>query len=494
MGIKPLYYGSAGQNFLFASELRTLLGTGLLPRRLDPAGLINYLNFGSVYDPMTMIAGVSALEAGHYAVWENGRLTDSMYWDLAPHGRVDKASSHLADNATTRKALEEDVYATLDQAVRMQTVSDVPVGLFLSGGIDSSSLAGILSRAGIRLNTFSIVFREAEYNESEYSRAVARAFSSEHQAIMVSQRDVLDAIPYALKAMDQPTIDGLNTFLVARQTRAAGIKVALSGLGGDELFAGYSTFRDVPRMERFERFWGRFPSILRQPLLRMFSSLSADTDKNRKLTALGSKKGASLHPYFLARALFTPEQRDSLLMPVDQGALTRANAPLEEDLRRAGAFDPVNRVSYLEARCYMLNTLLRDSDVMSMAHGLELRVPLVDHQLADKLLQLPGAWKLDSEVPKPLLVGALKGALPNEIVHRKKQGFTLPFERWLRENLRAEMEAALPKIGQGPLGSLLDYDAVAQVWDDFMSKRTSWSRIWSLHVLEQWCELNSVSA
>ena len=202
----------------------------------------------------------------------------------------------------------------------------------------------------------------------------------------------------------------------------------------------------------------------------MFSSLSADTDKNRKLTALGSKKGASLHPYFLARALFTPEQRDSLLMPVDQGALTRANAPLEEDLRRAGAFDPVNRVSYLEARCYMLNTLLRDSDVMSMAHGLELRVPLVDHQLADKLLQLPGAWKLDSEVPKPLLVGALKGALPNEIVHRKKQGFTLPFERWLRENLRAEMEAALPKIGQGPLGSLLDYDAVAQVWDDFMSQ------------------------
>ena len=161
-------------------------------------------------------------------MWESGRLTDSTYWELAPQGRAATASSHLTDNASARKALEEDVYATLDQAVSMQTVSDVPVGLFLSGGIDSSSLAGILSRAGIRLNTFSIVFREAEYNESEYSRAVARAFSSEHQAIMVSQRDVLDAIPYALRAMDQPTIDGLNTFLIARQTRAAGIKVALS--------------------------------------------------------------------------------------------------------------------------------------------------------------------------------------------------------------------------------------------------------------------------
>jgi asparagine synthase (glutamine-hydrolysing) len=272
---------------------------------------------------------------------------------------------------------------------------------------------------------------------------------------MVSQRDLLDAIAYALKAMDQPTIDGLNTFLIARQTRAAGIKVALSGLGGDELFAGYSTFRDVPRMERIDRFWGRFPSILRRPLLRMFASLAPDTDQNRKLTALGDGRDRALHPYFLARALFTPEQRDSLLASVDQGALARANARLRESLRHTRALDPINRVSYLEARCYMLNTLLRDSDVMSMAHGLELRVPLIDHQLADKMLALPGSWKLDSHTPKPLLIAALKGALPNEIVHRKKQGFTLPFDRWLRENLRVGVEAALPNISQGPLGPCL---------------------------------------
>jgi asparagine synthase (glutamine-hydrolysing) len=493
MGIKPLYYCSTGQYFLFASELRTLLGTGLIPRRLDPASLVNYLNFGAVYDPITMIAGVSALEAGHYAVWENGRVTDSTYWDLAPEGQSSRVSSYLVGNKNARKDLENDVYATLDQAVRMQTVSDVPVGLLLSGGIDSSSLAGILSRAGIRLNTFCIVFREAEYNESEYSRAVARAFASEHQAIMVSQRDVLDAIPYALKAMDQPTIDGLNTFLIARQIRAAGIKVALSGLGGDELFAGYSTFRDVPRMERFDRFCGRFPSILRRPLLRMFASLAPDTDQNRKLAALGDGRDRALHPYFLARALFTPDQRDSLLASVDQGALARANARLRESLRHAHALDPINRVTYLEARCYMLNTLLRDSDVMSMAHGLELRMPLIDHQLADKVLALPGSWKLDSHVPKPLLVAALKGALPNEIVYRKKQGLTLPFERWLRENLRPEVEATLQNVSQGPLGPLLDYDSVRQVWDDFLNQRTSWSRVWSLYVLERWCELNSIT-
>jgi asparagine synthase (glutamine-hydrolysing) len=494
MGIKPLYYCSTGQYFLFASELRTLLSTGMIPRRLDPAGLVNYLNFGAVYDPITMIAGVSALEAGHYATWENGRVTDSTYWDLAPHGQSSTTSSYLARNKTARKDLENDIYATLEQAVRMQTVSDVPVGMLLSGGIDSSSLAGILSGAGIRLNTFSIIFREAESSEAEYARAAARAFASDHQEVMVSQRDLLDAIPYALKAMDQPTIGGLNTFLIARQTRAAGIKVALSGLGGDELFAGYSTFRDVPRMERFDRFWGRFPSILRRPLLRMFASLAPDTDQNRKLAALGDGRDRALHPYFLARALFTPEQRDSLLASVDQEALARANARLRESLRHARALDPINRVAYLEARCYMLNTLLRDSDVMSMAHGLELRVPLIDHQLADKMLALPGSWKLDSRVPKPLLVAALKGALPNEIVHRKKQDLTLPFERWLRENLRPGVEAALQNISQGPLGPLLDHDSVRQVWDDFLSQRTSWSRVWSLYVLERWCALNSIAA
>ncbi|MGC2182127.1 MAG: asparagine synthase (glutamine-hydrolyzing) [Terriglobales bacterium] len=493
MGIKPLYYCFSGPYFLFASELRTLLDTGLIARRLDPAGLINYLNFGSVYEPNTMIQGVSALQAGHYAVWEGGRLRDTVYWDLVPHGQVSTAASHLVDNATARKDLENEIYATLDQAVRMQTVSDVPVGLFLSGGIDSSSLAGILSRTGTRPNTFSIIFREAEFSEAEYSRAVARAFGTEHQEIMVSQGDALDAIPYALQAMDQPTIDGLNTYLIARQTRAAGIKVALSGLGGDELFAGYSSFRDVPRMERFDRFWGHWPAILRRPLARMFSALATDTDQNRKLAAMGEGEGA-IHPYFLVRALFTPGQRNSLLVSVEEAALARANAPALESLGRARELDPINRVSYLEARCYMLNTLLRDSDVMSMAHGLELRVPLIDHQLADKLMTLPGAWKLDSSLPKPLLVGALKGALPAEIVHRKKQGFTLPFERWLRENLRPEVEAALQKIGRGPLGPLLNQPTAMQVWDDFLNQRTSWSRVWSLYVLERWCELNSVTA
>ena len=169
-----------------------------------------------------------------------------------------------------------------------------------------------------------------------------------------------------------------------------------------------------------------------------------------------SGEGDVIHPYFLSRALFTAETAEYLLASRRRGVLARANAPLQESLRRTRDFDPINRVSYLEARCYMLNTLLRDADVMSMAHGLEVRVPFIDHQLAEKMFALPGAWKLDGNVPKPLLVGALNGALPDEIVHRKKRGFTLPFEQWLRENLRPEVEATLQRIGQGPLGSVLE--------------------------------------
>jgi asparagine synthase (glutamine-hydrolysing) len=494
MGIKPLYYCSVGQYFLFASEVRTLLGTGLVPRCLDRAGLINYLNFGSVYDPNTMIQGISAVRAGHYLTWESGIMRDSMYWDLASHEKTGPAVSYLIDNQTARKDLENEVHATLDQAVRMQTVSDVPVGLFLSGGVDSSSIAGILSRAGIRLNTFSLVFREADYNEAEYSNAVAQAFATDHQEIMVSQGDMLDAIPYALQAMDQPTIDGLNTYLIARQTRAAGIKVALSGLGGDELFAGYSTFHDVPRMERFTGFWGMWPRTIRRPAAQMFAWFASDTDRNRKIAGLAGPQDGVIHPYFLARALFTTEQRNQLLTSIEDSALARAVAPLQETFSHTRALDTINRVSYLEARCYMLNTLLRDSDVMSMAHGLELRVPLIDHQLAEKLLSMPGSWKIDANTPKPLLVGALHGALPDQVVHRKKQGFTLPFEHWLLADLRPDVEGALHRIGKGPLGSVLNQESAVQVWDDFLNQRTSWSRVWSLYVLERWCELNSVSA
>ena len=483
MGIKPLYHSTQGNHFLFASEVRTLLGTGMIPRRLDRRGLLNYLRFGSLCDPTTLVDGVHALPPGHSLTWKNGKVSVSRYWDLAGE-----------ENFSTSPGKKEfdELNEVLDKSVRLQMVSDVPVAIFLSGGIDSSALAGILSRDEFKLHTFSIVFREADYSEAEYSRLVAKKFGTEHQEILVSQRDALEAIPGALRAMDLPTIDGINTYLISRQTRAAGVKVALSGLGGDELFAGYSTFRTVPRMERFANFWKHVPHAARVPLADAFAALAPASDQNRKLAALARGNGDLLHPYFLSRQLFTPAQIGGLLSLNADALEEQIDTPLREALERTRKFDPINRVSYLEARCYMLNTLLRDSDVMSMAHGLEVRVPLIDHRLAETLFRFPGASKVDPSTPKTLLVKALHGELPDEIVHRRKRGFTLPFEHWLKDELRNELESGLWGIANGPLASLFKGKAIAQIWNDFQQGTTSWSRPWSLYVLQRWCELNGM--
>jgi asparagine synthase (glutamine-hydrolysing) len=267
--------------------------------------------------------------------------------------------------------------------------------------------------------------------------------------------------------------------------------VALSGLGGDEIFAGYSNFRTVPRMEQFAHFWKHVPDAARSPLSSAFAVLSPESDQNRKLASLARDNGRVLHPYFLTRMLFTPSQRDLLFPSSDSGAIERAAASQAASLQQARQLDAVNRVSYLETRCYMLNTLLRDSDFMSMSQGLEVRVPLIDHQLAKAVLALPGAWKLNGSTPKSLLVAALEKSLPDAIVHRPKRGFTLPFEQWMRGDLRAEVEPVLEKkISQGPLAELLEPNEVRRVWHDFLRGATSWTRPWSLYVLQRWCEMH----
>lgn len=486
MGIKPLYYAQTPDYFVFSSEVRTLLGTGLIRPQLDPAGLTNYLTFGSAYDPLTLIEGVRALLPGHTLTWHDGRLKQRCYWDL-----VDNLSpAHPKSEEKQRFVSPSDLKAMIEDAVRSQLVSDVPVGVFLSGGIDSSAIVSILSRSGVTASTFSIVFREEDFSEAQHSRAVANRFHTEHHEIDVSQTDLLHAVPDALRAMDLPTMDGINTYFVSRETRRAGVKVALSGLGGDEIFAGYSSFRTVPRMERFRRAVHYLGGISRGGLESAFEALAPASDLNRKLGLL-FRSDEALHPYFVSRMLFTPDQQNLLLLNRGQLIHERAIASQRNSLNLSLSLDSVNRVSYLEARCYMLNTLLRDSDFMSMSQGLELRVPLIDHKLAKAVLSIPGEAKLN-RTPKKLLVEAMAGSLPEEIVYRPKRGFTLPFEHWMREEMRPEIEPVLSakKIEQSPLASLLNGRQVEKAWKDFLAGSVSWSRPWALYVLERWCELH----
>lgn len=477
MGIKPLYYFRSDQHFLFASEVRTLLGTGLVPRRLDGDGLLTYLTFGSVYDPLTMVENVRALPPGHTMVWEKGSLREQQYWDFPV----------AAASPDTARSTEESIHNRLHEAVRMQLVSDVPVGVFLSGGIDSSALVAILAQSGVRPSTFSIAFREAEYSEAEHSRSVAKQFNTDHHEITASQADVRDMLPSALRSMDQPTMDGINNFFVSQKTREAGVKVALSGLGGDELFAGYAGFRTVPRMERFTSWWKYVPSLLRNSAAATYSILVSDNDHSRKISSLIRENGRLVHPYFLSRMLFTPSQRKQLLAEEVSASAAKLTDRLRDTLGHTEKLDAINRVAYLESRCYMLNTLLRDADMMSMAHGLEVRVPLIDHRLAEQVFAVPGSSKLDRGMPKPVLVRAVGETLPEDIIHRPKRGFILPFEHWLRQSLRSEVSKRLAGLHES-LRPVLKQSSIQHVWDDFEHGRTSWTRPWSLYVLDRWCE------
>ena len=365
-------------------------------------------------------------------------------------------------------------------------MSDVPVGVFLSGGIDSSSLVALMSQAGIRASTFSLVFREEEFNEAQHSRAVASLFSTDHHEIMVSEQDALACLPEAMLAMDQPTIDGINTWLVSAKTRAEGVKVALTGLGADELFAGYSNFRRVPRMERAAARFAMLPSGVRKPVAASVGLLAGKGDRGRKLSLLAH--GDATHPYFLVRSLFTVDEREKLY----SGECEREEHELQNlehsSLAACQALDSVNRVSYLESTCYMRNTLLRDSDFMSMAHALELRVPFLDPALVQACFRIPGKEKLSATSPKALLLRSLGVELPRDIVHRPKRGFTLPFERWMRGEMRSTIEQALR--ADSALDSRLNPRAVADVWKRFLAGETSWSRPWSLFVLRKWCQQN----
>ena len=484
MGIKPLYYHQSEQTFVFASEVRTLLRTGLVPRKTDSTGVLSFLAFGSLYEPWTIVEGVKAVPPGHVLTVENGSVSSREYWNPLPSCSLDESVASSRNGMATAKRLP----AILRDAVLSHLVSDVPVGVFLSGGIDSSALVAVLSHNGVRANTFSLVFQEEEFNEGQYSREVARRFGAEHHEIQVSQQDTLAVLPEALGAMDQPTIDGINTYLVSAKTRAAGVKVALTGLGADEMFAGYSNFRRVPRMETFAKRFGRLPRLARRPLSASAALFAGKGDRSRKLAELATGHDSIVHPYFLVRTLFGAPEREALLSADCQDSERSLASILQQSIAQSSTLDPVNRVSYLESHCYMRNTLLRDSDFMSMAHGLELRVPFLDRTLVEACFRIPGDKKLQGDLPKSLLLASLGVELPRAIVNRPKRGFTLPFERWLRGEMRPVVEDALRKSDWDQTS--ISASAVREVWNRFLAGETSWSRPWSLFVLKRWCEQN----
>ncbi|MCL6480168.1 MAG: asparagine synthase (glutamine-hydrolyzing) [Firmicutes bacterium] len=488
LGIKPLYYTLVEGNLLFASEVRALLASGWMTRRLNPTALESYLLFGSVGEPETLLEGIYSLPPGETAsiplyTEQPVTLQTERYWSA--HEVAPRAISSPRRRRTLQH-VHEQVREALEQSVRLHLLADVPVGIFLSSGLDSTAVAALAARLHPGIHTFTVVFPEADYSESALAQQIARHLQTTHRELILTGEEMLAHVDAAVAALDQPSMNGINTYFVSWAVRQAGLKVALSGLGGDEVFGGYRTFHSAPWLERLGRLANLLPGTVRAALTPLLQRATTSPDAQRKLLAAWRNPGMLPHPFYFARLLFAPEQVGTLLR--DAGA---SDSTWRRWLGRAAAesagWDAFSRTGWLEMRSYLVNTLLRDTDAMSMAHSLEVRVPLLDHVLVETVTRLPAPTKRRPGRPKALLVESLGALLPAEVVRQPKRTFTLPWEHWLRGPLQENVAAHLQRLTPALKAALNEW-AVRQVWEEFLARRTLWSRPWSLFVLNAWVQ------
>lgn len=418
-GIKPLYYCQAMHAFVFASEVRAVLSSGFVTKNIDINGLSGYLRSGYVSEPHTLIKDIHCLEAGHWLLWKEGNLTKKKYWQI----------NFSREEFSISEAVER-TRELLSGSIDHHFVSDVPVGVFLSGGIDSSSIVALASqKRGGRLNTYSIVFNESKNNDMLASRIMAHKFRTNHTELNLSARAAKEMFPDFLDSIDQPSIDGFNTYCVSRLAHENGVKVILSGLGGDELFAGaYRTFQLLPKivnlnrklifLKPFHAGLGRILSVFKfQKAKRIGDFLQND------INAVSTYN-------FLRSGLFCAREVTEIIDYYFPG-IYQTYTPNTETLPVFPSLE--DDVSFLELSYYLRNQLLRDSDVMSMRWGLELRVPFIDRVLFEGISSIPNNIRL--AYGKKLLIKSVP-ELPTEVFKRAKQGFSFPLQGWANNEWR----------------------------------------------------------
>ncbi len=489
-GIKPLYFTErAGGYFAFASEVRALLELPWIRRKLDPMGLVSYLSFGSVQSPYTLVSGIYSLPPGHTLTIDFGTGRPEVgepaaFWDLS--------EAILAPAEVSLEMAAAQIQHGLSESLRLHMVSDVPLGVFLSGGIDSSSLVALMAELEpSQVHTLTVSFKEAEYDESKIARAVAQRFGTKHTEIQLSPHSFLQDLPRWLESLDQPSCDGANTWLVSQACKKAGITVALSGLGGDELFGGYSLFQRVARADRLFQTIAWWPQSVRSLLAQTITALGGKSIATQKLSEWLRSNGSRLTSYLILRRIFLPDSCDKLLDPwvTSLAGKTALHPAINKQLLQfSRTRDPFTTVSLLEFNTYLLNTLLRDSDQMSMAHSLEIRVPFVDLAMVKLALPFLSNEKL-REQPKQLLRSALGDKLDPAWVNRPKMTFSLPFDQWLRGPLKNEVQQELWRLADFPFQS----GAVRDLWRRFLGgAQVNSGQILMLYALSHWMRRHGI--
>src|SRR5438876_8028220 len=487
VGIKPLHYAIDGDRLVFASELKALLRDGALRKGIDPVALDEYLTYEFVPTPRSIVRGVSKLRPGHTLTWSLPTHAAAVrrYW--APELNVDGA------NGDRERDLDDECAAwrgVLCESVDKELMSDVALGGFLSGGIDSSAVAAMMTELGGEVKTFSVGFAERSFDESAHAREVATHLGTDHHELTLEPGMLLGLIPKLSSLLDEPLGDAsiIPTYLLSEFTRRH-VKVALGGDGGDELFAGYPTLQ----AHRLAGFYEALPSVLRDSVVPALvrrlpvssNNISLDFKARRFVSGAGLPLGER-HARWLGS--FSPAQRAELLTSGVQEAIrkTAAPDPVAEHLAAHALADPINQVLYLDMKLYLENDILAKVDRASMMASLEARVPLLNVNLVEYVTALPVDLKLRRMRSQYLLRHALKGLLPRSILERPKKGFGIPVAHWVRGPLKEHVLDAFAPQRIAREG-FFDPAAIRNLLDDHLSLRTDNRKpIWTLFAFEAW--------
>lgn len=480
MGIKPLYFQVKYNQLVFASEIKGMLASGLVTKKVNTKAVYQYLANGYIVQPDTILEKVNMLEPASCLIWKNGQYTIKHFWNI-----TDKPSAV----PTSEEEAIKKVHQLVTDAVHEEAIADRPLGVFLSGGLDSTVLVAALKKSGANeIKTFSVGFDGDDLSEEDDAKEAANFYGTTHTQLQVSENDVVPHINQYIKALDQPSVDGLNTWLVSKVT-AKHVTVALSGLGGDELFSGYSIDRSILHKQQYN--WVSKIIYRAKPLWNF-------TPQSIKIRLQAYSNWRNLPEFYKTWGrLFNDEEITQLI------GQTNKSQNQFEPLNLPAKFTLLQRISYMHQRGFMMSRLLRDSDAVSMDHSIEVRFPIIDQRLVNLAFHLPDDWKIKNvkatakltnyekensyEVNgvKHLLYQAFKNDLPLAFGTRPKRGFKMPIEKWMRNGLKNDIEKTLTNQN-----SFLHPVLLSKLHENWETGQLNWSKVWAIYTLEKWVKQN----
>jgi asparagine synthase (glutamine-hydrolysing) len=481
LGIKPLYYSNKDGSIVFASEIGSILASKLIKPKLDISSLYSYLFLGYMPQGINPINEIETLAPGTYILFTKEEITTKKYWNLSF-----SEDSHFENE----QDLLLETRRLLDSSIKSHTQSDVPLGVFLSGGIDSTIITGLVADQFSNVKTLSVGFEDgpSKLNELALAKQTSNYFGTDHSEFILNGSYVESRIEKIISHMDSPSFDGINTFIVSEMAKKSGLTVALSGLGGDELFGGYEIFNFYPKYMPLLPYWNKIPSSIKQTLINIASNIISNPDRKSKIRRLEDIKDAS-SLYALNRANSWPLDIYEILQDDHRNDFNSDNL--------FNIFNDNNSNSWKslqekEIKNYVSSRLLRDTDAMSMANSLEVRVPLLDDSLVNHMTSIESNWNNKYGWPKKLLIESTRDMIPEFVLNKKKQGFQLPMEVWMRNELEHIVEDAFSVNSINDRG-LFNAKKMQGLLQKFKQGRTTYDQIWKFVSLELWLRNHNIT-